>query len=59
MCGRGDQGQLGTGRVENETAPIFIKRITDKIQEVACGEEHTLVLTTLGEIYTMGSNSRG
>jgi len=27
--------------------------------EAACGEEHTVVLTQNGEIYTMGSNNRG
>jgi alpha-tubulin suppressor-like RCC1 family protein len=39
--------------------PHYVTRIPDKIQEVACGDEHTLVLTQNGEIYTMGSNSRG
>jgi len=43
----------------NELAPFFISKIPDKVQEVACGEEHTVVLTRNGEIYTMGSNSRG
>ena len=43
----------------DELSPYFVSKIPDKVQEVACGEEHTVVLTRAGEIYTMGSNSRG
>ena len=39
--------------------PYYVTRIPDKVSEVACGDEHTIVLTQNGEIYTMGSNSRG
>ena len=43
----------------DELSPFYISKIPDKVQEVACGIDHTVVLTRSGEIYTMGSNSRG
>jgi alpha-tubulin suppressor-like RCC1 family protein len=44
----------------DETAPYFVTKIPDKVLDVACGEDHTLVLTKQqGEIYVMGSNQRG
>ncbi len=43
----------------DELTPFYISKIPDKVQEVACGLDHTVVLTRSGEIYTMGSNSRG
>jgi|688.fasta_scaffold122082_1 hypothetical protein len=39
--------------------PYYVTRIPEKVSEAACGEEHTVVLTQNGEIYTMGSNARG
>lgn len=59
MCGKGEFGQLGTGQYENELAPYYMSKIPEKIQEVACGEEHTLALTKNGQIFGMGSNARG
>ena len=29
------------------------------VYEVACGEDHTMILTREGEVYVMGSNVRG
>lgn len=39
--------------------PGFVSRIVDKVEDVQCGNTHTLVLTTEGEVYAMGDNSRG
>ena len=39
--------------------PFFINKIPDKVQEVACGEDHTIVLTKVGEVYSMGANGLG
>jgi alpha-tubulin suppressor-like RCC1 family protein len=44
---------------QDELSPFYISKIPDKVQEVACGENHTVVLTRSGEIYTMGNNTRG
>lgn len=34
-------------------------RVPDKVIEVAAGDHHSIVLTSNGELYTMGDNSRG
>jgi len=44
----------------DEATPYYVQKIPDKVLEVACGEDHTLVLTKQeGEVYVMGSNQRG
>ena len=59
-CGKGDSGQLGNLSYQDELHPYYAgSKIPDKVQEVACGEEHTIVVTKGGEVYTMGSNSQG
>lgn len=59
MCGKGTHGQIGNLSYQDEMQPFFISKIPDKVQELACGEDHSVVLTRSGEIYTMGSNARG
>jgi alpha-tubulin suppressor-like RCC1 family protein len=43
----------------DELQPFYISKIPEKVHEIACGEEHTLVLTRTGEVFAMGSNIRG
>lgn len=57
MCGRSNHGQLGLGFYSDEPAPIYVNKIPDKINSVACGQTHTVALTMKGEIYVMGSNT--
>jgi len=59
MFGKGDMGQLGQGLNQDELLPYFISKIPEKVSELACGEEHTTVLTKTGEVYSMGSNRSG
>ena len=60
MTGRGESGQLGNMSNSDEASPYYVQKIPDKVLEVACGEDHTLVLTKKeGEVYVMGSNQRG
>lgn len=59
LCGKGKHGQLGLGTYIDEFTPYYVTRIPEKIAQAACGEDHTVVLTRNGEIYTMGSNQRG
>lgn len=41
----------------DEASPYFVAKVPDKVIEVACGEDHTLLLTkSQGEVYVMGSN---
>ena len=37
MCGRSNHGQLGLGFYADEPAPIYVNKIPDKINQVACG----------------------
>lgn len=59
MSGKGRSGQMGLGSFEDERIPCYLERIPDKVIEVACGTEHTILLTLKGEVYAMGSNSAG
>jgi alpha-tubulin suppressor-like RCC1 family protein len=54
MCGKNDQGQLGLGNYNNELVPYYVTRISDKVSEVACGEAHTLLATSNGQLFSMG-----
>jgi alpha-tubulin suppressor-like RCC1 family protein len=56
MAGRSQCGQLGLGMLTDEPTPIYVNKIPDRVNQVACGESHTLVLTMKGEVYVMGSN---
>ena len=58
--GLNDYSQLGLGDFTNRTAPQKIMfDFKSKIMSVACGDDHTLVITELGEIYGWGGNYRG
>lgn len=59
MVGRNDGGQLGVGTMKPEMTPFYVTRIPDKVVDSSCGGEHTLVLTSKGEVYAMGSNNKG
>ncbi|XP_017765568.1 PREDICTED: probable E3 ubiquitin-protein ligase HERC4 isoform X2 [Eufriesea mexicana] len=55
-------GELGLGGIENEN--ILIPRELDfkkasEIQQIACGENHTIVVTQDGGIYSCGNNDFG
>lgn len=55
-------GELGLGGIEEEQI-LTPKQLTwsnvDKVTNVACGENHTLLLTRDGEVYSCGSNDYG
>lgn len=44
MCGKNDNGQLGLDSFIHEPLPVIVDRIKGQIKEVACGDEHSLVL---------------
>lgn len=55
-------GELGLGGIEDEN--ILIPRELDfkkaaEIQQIACGENYTVVITQIGEIYSCGNNDYG
>jgi alpha-tubulin suppressor-like RCC1 family protein len=49
--GRNDKGNLGTGDVDNSAAPRKISGIPDPVVAACAGLFHSLVLTSVGEVY--------
>lgn len=45
VCGYNKDGQLGIGHNRNLSKPQYNDYITEQIDKVACGVNHTLVLT--------------
>ena len=43
----------------NELKPVIVDRIKGQVKEVACGDEHSVVLDRQGVVWVMGSNSSG
>jgi len=56
-------GALGQGETTGCTEPIKVKKITgslgEKATQVACGAQHTLILTEAGNLYSTGEGSYG
>ena len=44
---------------QDEERPYFVGNLPEKIQELALGDDHTLLLTRSGEVYSMGCNAKG
>ena len=58
--GFGAHGQLGMGYVKNlsfpETVKIFLKNSEDKAIQISLGQNHSVVLTDSGKVFTTGSS---
>ena len=62
MCGDGHEGQLGLGDGVGRTSLTLLDRVLfddDAVLMVACGDEHTAVLTEGGGVFTFGKGSFG
>ena len=62
MCGKGEYGRLGLGDEDNRATPTLVARAVfdgEAVLMVACGEEHTVVATEGGGVYTFGSGEEG
>ncbi|KAL7192137.1 hypothetical protein ACSBR2_024057 [Camellia fascicularis] len=58
--GDGDKGQLGHGDSDARLVPSCVAFLDNKnFCQVACGHSITIVLTTSGRVYTMGSADYG
>ena len=58
--GAGCSGQLGHGDVVNRSAPKPVDGLAGKkAKEVACGLNHTIVITEDGRVYTFGHGELG
>nr|KAF6428370.1 RCC1 and BTB domain containing protein 2 [Rousettus aegyptiacus] len=60
VWGYNGNGQLGIGSNGNQSTPCRIAALQGiRVQRVACGYAHTLVLTDEGQVYVWGANSYG
>src|SRR5699024_1338403 len=58
--GNNSFGQLGIGNSTHSTVPVQVKVPKGLvIKSIACGMNHTLLLTANGEIFAMGRNEWG
>ncbi|KAJ7283111.1 hypothetical protein O6H91_Y347000 [Diphasiastrum complanatum] len=58
--GDGDKGRLGHGDKEQKLVPACVAAIVeDNFCQVACGHTLTVALSTLGDVFTMGSPMNG
>jgi alpha-tubulin suppressor-like RCC1 family protein len=58
--GKGSEGQLGHRDYTDRFEPLAIfSLVTQNVVQIACGAEHSVVRTELGDIYSFGSNSYG
>ncbi|KAM6143229.1 X-linked retinitis pigmentosa GTPase regulator [Erethizon dorsatum] len=60
MFGSNNWGQLGLGSKSTVKKPTCVKALQpEKVQLAACGRNHTLVLTVVGNVYAAGGNNEG
>ena len=62
MCGRGANGQLGTGGREDMLTPTRVPKWRlgrARVKTVACGSDHTLVLTEASRVWAFGRGEDG
>ena len=62
VCGAGRNGQLGLEDEDERTTPTLVERAVFEgkaVLMVACGEEHTVVATEGGGVYTFGGGEDG
>ncbi|DAZ93686.1 TPA: hypothetical protein N0F65_008194, partial [Lagenidium giganteum] len=58
--GKGSHGQLGQGKGESLHRPSAVKAMADiTITHLACGSEHSMVVTNSGELFTCGWGEHG
>ncbi len=58
--GQGHSGQLGHGLdTSMKFIPKVIERITEKVESIACGFRHSVLLLESGKIIAFGSNASG
>jgi alpha-tubulin suppressor-like RCC1 family protein len=56
-CGHNEHGEGGLG---NKATQLFFEQLSvSGIKKVACGKDHTLLLTTDGKVYACGRNDHG
>ena len=59
VWGRNESGQLGINHFRDVYKPFKCKDWPHEVVDIKCGDEHTLVLTSTGCVYSCGSNLSG
>ncbi|MBF0196602.1 MAG: Ig-like domain-containing protein [Planctomycetes bacterium] len=54
--GKNNRGQCGLGNNNNQMTPTMISGFTNQIETFSAGYEHSLMVTTSGDLYATGSN---
>ncbi|KAH3761042.1 ADPribosylation factor subfamily protein [Pelomyxa schiedti] len=60
--GSGNLGQLGLGELTASSVPVSVDFFPSqglKVTQVACGDNHTAIITETGALYTFGDNKSG
>ncbi len=58
--GCGLRGQLGHGDVRSHEQPILVEALAGvKIVDISCGNFHTMVVSSFGDVYSFGWNTNG
>ncbi len=55
VCGRGTEGQLGVGEADNVFNAV---KVMERVAKVACGEQHTMILSIDRKVFVSGSNKK-
>jgi len=58
-CGRNDSGQLGHGDTVDKKTPQAILSAPRQILSISCGQFHTVLSTSLGQVFVCGKNDYG
>ncbi|TPX31946.1 hypothetical protein SmJEL517_g04867 [Synchytrium microbalum] len=59
LNGFGVGGRLGLGDEETQLRPTLVDGVRGEVSQVALGPDHTVVLTSHGQVFTWGSNRYG
>ena len=59
VTGLNSNGQLGLGDTTNRSSYEQVNLGSNRFSNVACGDSHTVLLDTMGQVWTTGDNSLG
>lgn len=58
VWGTGENGRLGLGDTKGRNIPTIVDHLINKqITYIACGESHSIAVTTNGDVFSWGNGS--